>query len=188
MLVHRCRKGDEEAFRQLVVKYQRKAFAVAYGMVHNGEDAMDIVQEAFIKVYRHIGNFKGSSSFYTWLYRIVMNLSIDFLRKEGKTTQLDYDDKLKHESNVEGDENILPKRIQDNPARALGNKELGDQILKAIDSLSKKHREIIILREVQGLSYEELAKVLKISKGTVMSRLFHARQNLQASLSPYAKA
>ena len=146
---------------------------------------MDIVQEAFIKVHRHIGNFKGSSSFYTWLYRISVNLSIDHLRKHTRHQQVDYDDSLKREDEVEGSDHILPSTLGVDPSKVYQRQELLDEIKRALSELSPKHRTIVILREVQGLSYTEIAEVLDISKGTVMSRLHHARKNLQQLLAEY---
>jgi RNA polymerase sigma-70 factor (ECF subfamily) len=184
-LVERCQKGDPKAFRVLVERYQRRVFSIAFGLVHNKEDALDITQEAFVKVHRYIGNFQGSSSFYTWLYRIVINLCIDFLRKSSKTVAVDYDDQLQHGSRIEGDINILSQEFDENPAKVFKQKELGEQILKALDDLPGKHKEIILMREVDGMSYEDMARILKISKGTVMSRLFHARQKLQNKLKMF---
>src|SRR5262249_19477188 len=151
-LVARCQEGDHEAFRTLVEKYHKKAYSIALGMVHNPEDAMDITQEAFIKVHKYLDNFKGSSSFYTWLYRIVINLCIDFLRREGKYANVGYDDTLPHDPNAEaplshGSDEVL------NPGQELGRKEVAGQIQTAIETLSANHRAVILLREVEGLSY-----------------------------------
>ena len=186
-LVESIQNGDQPAFRELVERYQRRLFSVAYGMVRNREDALDVVQEAFIKIHRHIDNFQGSSSFYTWAYRITANLCIDHLRKRARRQQVDYDDTLQRSSEVDGDDNILPSTLGVNPARVYQRKELLEQLDKALKELSEKHRMIIVLREVQGLSYTEIADVLDISKGTVMSRLHHARRNLQVALADYLR-
>ena len=117
-LVARAKRGDRDAFRSLVERHERKAFAVALGMVKNPDDARDIVQEAFLKVWKSLGAFEGQSAFYTWLYRIVANLCIDHLRK-GKQ-QVEYDDQRVHEEDqVAGDENILPQTLGLHPGRAL---------------------------------------------------------------------
>ncbi len=181
-LVERVRAGDPQAFRRLFELYQRRVYAVALGVVKNQQDALDIVQEAFIKVHKHIGSFQGSSSFYTWLYRIVMNLAIDHLRKARHVT--DYDDRIAPQSSV-GGEPLLPQVQEANPGRAMGRKELSKQIQLALGQLPEHHRAVILLREVEGLSYEEMAKVLDVPKGTVMSRLFHARRKMQGALQAY---
>jgi RNA polymerase sigma-70 factor, ECF subfamily len=187
-LVLRAQKGDAHAFEQLVVQYQRKVYAVAFGMVRNRQDALDITQEAFIKVHRYLGNFQGSSSFYTWLYRIVVNLSIDHLRKGGKGPPLDYDDRVRRdESNTAGDPSILPSILGSNPGKALARKELLEQMQIALDALPPYHRAVIVMRELEGMSYKEMAKAMHVSKGTIMSRLHHARHKLQKLLEEYLK-
>lgn len=185
-LVARCKKGDSQAFELLVKRYQRRAYAVALGMLHNSEDAQDATQEAFIKAYRYLDKFKGTSSFYTWLYRIVVNLCIDHLRKGSRVTSVEYDDRLKRPDDVvqKGSE-LKPSTLGTNPKKALAREELKKQIQLGLDSLSDKHRAVIVLRELQGLSYKEMAEVMKCSKGTIMSRLFHARKKLQEFLREY---
>ncbi len=148
---------------------------------------MDVTQEAFIKVHRHIGRFQGSSSFYTWLYRIVVNLCIDFKRKAARATEVDYDDKLDHRRAVAESGGLVTATASGDPSKELGRRELRHEIGRALDGLSEKHRQVIVLREIEGLSYKEIAEVLDISVGTVMSRLHHARQNLQSSLRRYLK-
>jgi len=184
-LVKRVRNGDKGAFRELVERYQRKVFSIAYGMVNNREDAMDLVQESFLKVHNNLGRFEGSSSFYTWLYRIVVNVCIDHIRKTGRRIKVDYDDQILRDGNVEGDDRIRPSVLNVDPVKAQGRKELLEKIRSALDELSPNHKEAIVLRELQGLSYEEMANVMGVSKGTVMSRLHHARKNLQALLQDY---
>lgn len=185
-LVERIQDGDELAFKELFDRYHRRAFAVAFGVVKNKQDALDIVQDAFIKVHRHIGNFQGSSSFYTWLYRIVMNLSIDHVRRNKKGKDLDYDDKVGRDTGtVAGDGTMLPSILDGNPGKTVLRRELSEAIQSALQELPDYHRAVILLREVEGLSYEEMAKVLEVPKGTIMSRLFHARKKMQAALSTY---
>ena len=183
-LVLRCQKGDEVAFSLLVSRYQRKVFTIALGMVKNPDDAMDIAQDAFIKVHRYIGNFQGSSSFYTWLYRIIVNLSIDHLRKIKKHTSSEFDEHVHKRENQDG-RGVMSTDLGNNPSRAVGRKELAAKIQAAIEELPPYHRAVIIMREVEGMSYSEMAKTMKVSKGTIMSRLHHARQKLQRSLEPY---
>jgi RNA polymerase sigma-70 factor (ECF subfamily) len=157
------------------------------GMVKNQEDAMDIAQDAFVKVHRYIGNFQGTSSFYTWLYRIVVNLCIDHLRRSGKRIKMDFDEKAGYQYDAVTDNAMIGTRLDTNPAKVLGRKELAERIQAAVDELPPYHRAVIIMREIEGLSYSEMAKTLKVSKGTIMSRLHHARQKLKRSLDPYLK-
>ena len=181
-LVERVRAGDGQAFRELFQLYNRRAYAVALGVVKNEQDALDVVQEAFIKVHKHIGSFKGSSSFYTWLYRIVMNLCIDHMRRARHLS--DFDDRVGHSESAIG-ESLVPHFEGSNPGKSVSRKELSRQIRQALDALPEYHRAVIMLREVEGLSYEEMAKVLDVPKGTVMSRLFHARKKMQEALQGY---
>ncbi|MBN1945211.1 MAG: sigma-70 family RNA polymerase sigma factor [Bradymonadales bacterium] len=185
-LVKRVKNGDKEAFRILVERYQKKVFSIAYGMVHNREDAMDLTQDAFLKAYHNLEQFEGSSSFYTWLYRIAINVSIDMIRRSGKHVLVDYDDRLLRDTeHAEG--GLMPSTLGVDPQRTYGRKELLEQIDRALADLSPIHKEAILLREVEGLSYQEMAEVMGVSKGTVMSRLHHARRNLQARLLTYVE-
>jgi len=184
-LVDRARAGDTEAFRTLFERYHRRAYTLAAGIVRNPDDAMDVVQDAFIKAHRHLAKFEGSSSFYTWLYRIVMNLAIDHLRKTRRTRQVDFNDAIGHEDGDVSEESLLPRILGQNPGKAVISKEIREQIGKALDELSENHRTVLILRELEGLSYEEMAEAMNCSKGTIMSRLFHARKNMQKRLLEY---
>ncbi|MBN2530955.1 MAG: sigma-70 family RNA polymerase sigma factor [Deltaproteobacteria bacterium] len=183
-LVNRCRNGDEMAFSQLVQRYQRKVYTIALGMVKNPDDAMDIAQEGFVKVHRYIGNFQGSSSFYTWLYRIVVNLCIDHLRKNGRYASDEYDERTHNREGGQG-RGVLSSNLGNNPSANLGRKELAAYLQRAIEDLPPYHRAVILMREIEGMSYSDMADTLNISKGTVMSRLHHARQKLQAALQLY---
>lgn len=181
-LVKRVQNGDPAAFRALFDKYNRRAYAVALGVVKNQQDAHDVVQDAFIKVHKHIGKFQGSSSFYTWMYRIVMNLSIDYIRKRKRNTE--FDDGVKKDS-VAGDGALLPRIMDENPGKTVGRRELTEHIQAALAELPEYHRQVILLREIEGMTYEEMAEALDVPKGTIMSRLFHARRKMQEMLSGY---
>ncbi|MFW6197959.1 MAG: sigma-70 family RNA polymerase sigma factor, partial [Myxococcota bacterium] len=160
MLVERVQAGDEAAFRELFDLYHRRAYAVAFGVVKNQQDALDIVQDAFVKVHRHIERFQGSSSFYTWLYRIVMNLAIDHVRRNKKGRDLDYDDQVgREDEQIAGDGSLLPRILDGNPGTTTLRKELAGAIQLALDELPEYHRAVILLREVEGLSYEEMAQI-----------------------------
>ena len=185
-LVQRLQQGDSRAFRTLFDRYHRRAFAVAVGVVKNKDDAQDVVQEAFVKVHKNIGKFQGTSSFYTWLYRIVMNVSIDHVRRTSRRKNLDFDERVVHEkSEVAGDGALLPNVANANPGRAALRRELGGAIAAALAELPEHHRQVIVLREIEGMSYEQMADALDVPKGTIMSRLFHARKKMQAELAPY---
>jgi RNA polymerase sigma-70 factor (ECF subfamily) len=185
-LVQRVQAGDSAAFRALFDKYHRRAFAVAMGVVKNEDDALDAVQNAFVKVHKNIHKFQGSSSFYTWLYRIVMNVSIDHVRKTSRRKTLDFDERALHEeSEVAGDGALVPHVTNANPGKAVLRRELGEAIQAALAELPEHHRAVIVLREVEGMSYEEMAEALEVPKGTIMSRLFHARKKMRVALAPY---
>ncbi|MBX3250652.1 MAG: sigma-70 family RNA polymerase sigma factor [Myxococcales bacterium] len=186
-LVRRVQRGDEGAFRELFDRYHRRAFSVAFGVVRNQQDALDILQDAFVKVHKHIDNFQGTSSFYTWLYRIVMNLSIDHVRRQKKGRDVDYDDQVRRSDEEIGDGSILPSLLGQNPRRSILRRELAEAIDRALEELPDYHRAVLLLREVDGLSYEEMAKILEVPKGTIMSRLFHARRKMQEALAPYVQ-
>jgi RNA polymerase sigma-70 factor (ECF subfamily) len=181
-LVERAKVGDRAAFQALFQKYHRRVYAVALGVVKRPEDAMDVVQDAFIKVHKHLGTFQGNSSFYTWLYRIVMNLGIDHVRRTRKVVEWGDDVPL---DQAAGDGTMVPKVADSNPSRTLVRRELSEKIRQALDTLPEYHRAVILLREVEGMSYEEIAEVLQVPKGTIMSRLFHARRKMQDQLQPY---
>ena len=182
-LVERARQGDRAAFQQLFEKYHRRAFAIALGVVKRPEDARDVVQEAFIKVHKHVATFQGNSTFYTWLYRIVINLSIDHLRRKRKNVE--WDEGFITKDDAAGDGTLVPKVEDENPSKTIVRRELTAQIQAALETLPEIHRAVILLREVEGMSYEEMAQVLDVPKGTIMSRLFHARRKMQEQLNPY---
>jgi RNA polymerase sigma-70 factor (ECF subfamily) len=184
-LVSRAKAGDPEAFRALVVRTQRKVYAVALGIVKDRDLAWDISQEAFVRVHTHLPEFKGESSFSTWALRIVSHLAIDSVRKERTAAKDDIDD-VRETDLAGGAEGILATELGNDPQENALRRELAGKMAEALAQLPEKHRTILVLREVEGLSYEELAERLGIHKGTVMSRLFHARKKMQALLREYA--
>lgn len=181
-LVAAAQGGDRRAFQALYQRYERKVFAVAYGFLRSQEDALDVVQEAFIKVHRYLPNFEGQSSFYTWLYRIVANLCIDHIRRSGRKKDVEFDDKLRHDGDQESATNMVQIAALGDPVEAVRNKEILKAVRESLQHLSDKHRAVIVMRELQGLSYADMAKAMNCSKGTIMSRLFHARRNMQKLL------
>jgi len=180
--VERAQAGDQEAFRQLVERYQRRVYAVAFGIIRNRDDAWDVAQEAFVKAYRNLTRFQGNSGFYTWLYRITYNLCIDTMRSRSRRSFVEMDSTRMLQAAA-----AKEAPPETHPAETAARRELAQVIETALGELSEKHRAIIVLREIEGLSYEEMAEVLKVSKGTVMSRLFHARRKLQVLLKPYVE-
>ena len=184
-LVSRAKAGEPDAFRALVVRYQRKVYAVALGIVKDPDLAWDVAQEAFVRVHGHLAEFEGKAAFSTWLFRIATHLSIDAVRRE-RTSHKDDLDEVNEAHLAEGGEGILSTSLGNDPRENALRRELAGKIQEALATLPEKHRTILVLREVEGLSYEELAERLGIHKGTVMSRLFHARKKMQAALRRYA--
>jgi RNA polymerase sigma-70 factor, ECF subfamily len=178
-LIEQARTGDAAAFRLLVQRHQRRAFAIALGLVRDENDAREIVQEAFLRVYRGLDAFHGGSSFFTWLYRIVTNLSIDLMRKPARReAELDEGRQRQDESEIP----LLARIDRADPLDAVRRNEIQVRIQAALHALPPYHRGVILMREVEGMSYEEMAEAMQVSKGTIMSRLFHARQKLQRAL------
>ncbi len=185
VLVERFKLGDETAFTELVLRYQRKVYMIIYGMISDHQEAKEKSQEVFLRVYRHLGSFEGTSSFYTWLYRIAVNICIDHYRRR-KVRLYEYDDTYGHKPALQ--EEIFPvvsSASRETPTGRLLREELAAKIREAMDKLSPKHRQVLVLRELEGMSYQEIADVVDISIGTVMSRLHHARKKMQARLAPY---
>lgn len=194
VLVARSTNGDKEAYRQLVEKYQSKVLGLAYEVVRNREDAEDIAQETFVKAFLSLGGFKGQSSFYTWLYRIAYNMSVDFKRKLNRRGGLhvEFKDTLRSSSG-RSDSELGTESLQDSiaasaegPQDALIRKETAAKLRDVFKELSDEHRTVMSLREIDGLSYEEIAEITGIPKGTVMSRLHYARKTMQKSLAEFA--
>lgn len=186
-LVQRVRSGDQRAFKLLVERYQRKVYSVALGMLRDREEAMDVAQEAFVKVYKYLDHFKGDSSFYSWLYRITSNICIDVIRKRrggGRGESVEFDENMTVDS-PDAYVGALGSKLGTNPQKGALRRELAEKIQEALEQVPEKHRAILLLREIEGMSYEDLARTLEIPKGTVMSRLFHARLKVQKILSEY---
>jgi len=158
-LVREAQKGSHAAFEELVRRYSERAFRAAFRVVRDEELAADVLQDAFIKAYRGLRNFENRSAFYTWLYRIVVNLALDRRRRERPGSPVEWDDEVES-------------------ARA----QVRELVARGVQQLPEGQREVLILREVEGLSYQEIAATMRISKGTVMSRLHYARRKLEAFL------
>ncbi len=170
--------GDEGAFQELVERYKGKAFGVAVGIVGNPDDALDVVQDAFIKAYYKLKEFRFGSNFYTWFYRLLVNQSIDRWRKVSRSSEVPFDESWLSEEASPPDSFAYPADPQD----LLINRELGDALQRAIAALPEHHRAVILLREVDGMAYDDIAATLGCSVGTVMSRLHYARAKLKNAL------
>ena len=179
-LVQRTQDGDQDAYRVLVERYQSRIFAIAYGLLHNREDAREVTQEAFIKAFRNLAGFRRDASFYTWLYRITVNLGIDFRRKAYRNRETGNLDETRLSPDVASPTSPRPVG---NPSQTLERKELREKLRAAIDQLPDEQKTVIVLREVEGLSYKEIADAMDCAEGTVMSRLFYARKKLQVLLA-----
>jgi RNA polymerase sigma-70 factor (ECF subfamily) len=183
-LVKRARKGDLEAYDQLVQRYQERIYATIYHMTSNHEDANDLAQEAFIKGFQALKSFKGGSSFYTWVYRIAVNKTINFLKQRKNRSHMSLNDL---DFNAEHDPDLVALISDKTPRREAGLTELQEKLNEAMQKLSEPHRLVVTLHDVQGLSHEEIAKIMGCNIGTVRSRLFYARQQLQGFLADYLK-
>jgi RNA polymerase sigma-70 factor (ECF subfamily) len=173
-LIERARRGDREAFGRLVERYQRRVVGVAFSVVHNHEDALEIAQEAFVKAFANLKQFESRSSFSTWLHRITANLAIDFRRREGRHLVLRGED-AEHELEK------IPSGRGD-LFKAAERGEINERLRQALDELTPEHRTVILLREVEGLSYDEISAIVDCPRGTIMSRLHYARTRLRSLL------
>jgi len=179
-LLELARGGDRQAFHHLVERYQRPAFIRAFGLVRDENDAREIVQEAFLRVHLGLGAFQRGSSFFTWLYHIVTNLCIDLMRRPWRrATELHGGRRLLDRSNVP-----LVARLDDmDPTEGMRRIEIRECLQVALNMLTSCQRRVILMREVQGMSYDEIAVAMQVPPGTVMSRLFHARKKLRRALA-----
>ena len=178
MIVQRIIGGETEAFELLVLEYQKNVYNVALRITGNAEDAADMAQEAFIKAFNSISSFKGDSRFSVWLYRIVSNVSVDFLRSKARRPSSSLSIENEEGETVEleiADESLSPEKL-------LETKLSSQAVRRGLDSLPEDYRQILLLREIQGLSYDEIAQILDIEIGTVKSRIFRARKKLCAYL------
>jgi RNA polymerase sigma factor (sigma-70 family) len=184
VLVRQAQDGDLRAFDELVHRYQERVYATVYHMTANHEDANDLVQEAFLKAYRALKSFKGDSSFFTWVYRIAVNKTINFLKQRKNRSGMSLNDM---DFNAEHDPDMVALVSEKTPRRDLGLVELQEKLNAAMQKLSEIHRLVVTLHDVQGLSHEEISKIMDCNTGTVRSRLFYARQQLQGFLADYLK-
>lgn len=178
-LLKRSKDGDIQAFEQLIENYQTKVFNIALRIIGNYDDANDLAQEVFLRVYKSIKSFKGESSFSTWIYKITKNVCLDEIRKRRNKNVISLDEEIKLNS---GEVTRQVESSDDTPDVALEKSEMKDLINKAISELSDEHRVVIVLRDIQGFSYEEIAKIIDCPEGTVKSRINRARKALKKIL------
>jgi RNA polymerase sigma-70 factor (ECF subfamily) len=183
-LVRRARRGDLAAYDDLVKRYQERIYATIYHMTSNHEDANDLAQDSFIKAFQALKSFKGGSTFYTWLYRIAVNKTINFLKQRKNRTHMSLND---IDFNAEHDTDLIALISEKTPRRDAGLNELQKKLNEALLKLSEPHRLVVVLHDVQGQSHEEIAEIMDCNIGTVRSRLFYARQQMQAELADYLK-
>jgi RNA polymerase sigma-70 factor (ECF subfamily) len=177
-LVKRCQDGETKAFDELVTRYRTRVFGMIYNMVHNEQEAWDLSQDSFVKAWKSIRQFRGRSSFYTWIYRIVMNVTIDWLRKKQvRAGGAEFDDAIQLKE-IDPASKTVPKPDA-LPYERMQRGEIRAQIDNAIGQLSPDHRAVILMKEIDDMQYHEIAETLGCSIGTVMSRLFYARKKLQ---------
>lgn len=177
-MISRCQQGDQQALKEIYDKYHKKVYRIAYGVVRQREEALDVVQEVFVKLFRSIKNFKGKSHFYTYLYRMVMNTAIDHKRKAGKQFMPSLDEEGSFQPSDD---------VEKGPEKVLLQKELEERVKLAMDKLPAEQKAALIFRDVEGLSYQEMAEAMGCSIGTVMSRLHYGRKRMQDSLKDYVK-
>src|SRR5947208_15172797 len=183
-MVKQAKAGDMGAYDELVKLYQERIYATIYHMTANHEDANDLTQETFIKAFQALKSFKGDSSFFTWVYRIAVNKTINFLKQRKNKTHMSLNDL---DFNTEHDADLLALISEKTPRREVNLIELQEKLNIAMQKLSQVHRLVVTLHDVQGLSHEEISRIMDCNTGTVRSRLFYARQQLQAYLSDYLK-
>jgi RNA polymerase sigma-70 factor (ECF subfamily) len=184
VLVNRAQRGDLEAYDELVKRYQERIYATIYHMTANHEDANDLAQDSFIKAFQVLKSFKGGSSFYTWLYRIAVNKTINFLKQRKNRLHMSLNDL---DFNAEHNSDLVALISEKTPHREVNLMELQEKLNAAMLKLSEPHRLVMVLHDVQGMSHDEIAKVMECNIGTVRSRLFYARQQMQSLLADYLK-
>lgn len=178
-IVRKASAGDMTAFEQLVALYEKKIYMLAYRNLGNEQDALDISQEVFLRVFRFLPGFKGDSSFSTWIYRIAINMCKDFMKKRRYGTEVPL-----HQQGEDDEEyQIEVSDFRFNPESEAERKEMVEELGKALDTLSDQHREVLVMREISGKSYLEIAELLKLDVGTVKSRISRAREKLREYLT-----
>ena len=183
-LVSRTQSGDAGAFDELVVKYTPRLYGLVYNMTSNHEDTNDLLQDVFAKAYKSISGFRGKSSFYTWIHSIAVNMTLNFLKKRGRRYHLSLDDM---DASVKNDKEFLELTATSSPVREADLSELQRRLNEAMMKLSDEHRAVVTMFHIQGMPHAEISKILRVSEGTVRSRLFYANRQLQNYLDEFRK-
>ena len=183
-LVLKSQQGDMHAFDELVERYHGKIYGLTYNMTSNREDAEDLTQEVFVKAFEALPRFRGKSSFYTWLYRIAVNKTINYRKKRNRKRTLSLD---QFDQEIKTDETYHDLTAKGSPLRNISLSELQEKLNEALQHLSEKHRTVVVMHDMQGIPHDEIAKVVKASVGTVRSRLFYARRQMQTELTEFMK-
>ncbi len=181
-LVERARHGDTRAFDALILKYGDRLYGLIYNMTSHKEDTHDLLQDVFSKAYHSLPRFKGRSSFYTWIYQIAVNMTLNFLKKKKRRAGLSLNDM---DSSVQNDPALVDLAHEANPEKQSNLNELQKRLNEAMQRLSESHRTVVTLFDIQGVPHGEIAAILKVSEGTVRSRLHYAHQHLQSFLQDF---
>src|SRR6201987_1828252 len=183
-LVARTQSGEASAFDQLVIKYTPRLYGLVYNMTSNHEDTNDLLQDIFAKAYKAIRGFRGKSSFYTWVHSIAVNMTLNFLKKRGRRFQLSLDDV---DASIQNDKEFMEATATSSPVREADLSELQRRLNEAMMKLSDDHRAVATMFHIQGMPHAEIRKILRVSEGTVRSRLFYANRQLQNYLDEFRK-
>jgi RNA polymerase sigma-70 factor (ECF subfamily) len=183
-LVKRAQTGETAAFDELVKKYTSRLYGLIYHMTSNREDSHDLLQDVFAKAYRSLKRFQGRSSFYTWIYSIAVNMSLNFLKKRGRQQKISLDEL---NGAIERDEEFIESAKRSNPLREVNLHELQERLNTAMQQLSHNHKAVVTMHDIQGLPHAEIGRILGVSEGTVRSRLFYAHRALQNYLEEFRR-
>ena len=183
--VQRAQEGDTRAFDELVLKYSKKLYGLVYNMTSNKEDTHDLLQDIFAKAYRSLRHFRGKSTFYTWIYSISVNMTLNFLKKRKRRAGMSLDD---IDSGIQNDPAFVDQGHRANPRHQSNIHELQKKLNEALQALSEDHRVVVTMFDIQGMPHAEISKILGVSEGTVRSRLYYAHQQLQGYLEEFRQA
>lgn len=183
-LVARTQAGDARAFDELIVRFSPRLYGLVYNMTSSHEDTNDLLQEIFAKAYRSIKSFQGKSAFYTWMHSIAVNMTLNFLKKRGRNRTMSLDDV---DNGILNDPDFIEATSNGDPSREANLGELQKKLNESMMKLSHEHRAVVTMFDIQGMPHAEIAKILKISEGTVRSRLFYAHRQLQNHLQEFMK-
>ena len=180
--VQRAQEGETRAFDELVIKYSKKLYGLVYNMTSNKEDTHDLLQDIFAKAYRSLRHFRGKSTFYTWIYSISVNMTLNFLKKRKRRAGMSLDDV---DSGIQSDPAFIDQGHRANPRHQSNIHELQKKLNEALQALSEDHRAVVTMFDIQGMAHAEISAILGVSEGTVRSRLFYAHQQLQGYLEEF---